>query len=707
MLENQLSLPDFSGFARERLEQILGPAFAAARDGIEEALVRMEEDLRRAVFFHTGPIVIDGRDYDAVITPHFHNARPGGGADGNHNYVAFLRAPDGKIATVVLRFADSEVADIRFLAEERISAALKNTRRSNGRLFYKNGDLYSGDFGGFRYDKIGMRFYVAHGITERFLKGVGGQAPLYKGLVDGDVDRLHKEFAGVLQGETVERRNREWLSFYGKLRAAALEFLEEQHEARIELYNFFANRDFSERTMDFRRGALEVLARMDQYIGAWPPDHAKAFWEIIDAGQPLPEALAGAFGLPKTVVKKAVGELDSFGKFGDELTVPDRYRQSFFIKERKKEYGYVKYFACEPNLPWPRSQPEWRAFIAVAGFAAILSSGYHSLLPGSTPREARLLMNVWKSLKEKSWLSSELAFFCNQERHRDVEDMVESMFAKLVLPVMVRSRPGEFLSEHLASKIKGKIFQLYDFPRIMAASRYWHANRAQFPQGVAVEADGKPAATEWIALADEVTAPNGTVMTPLTSIAALNDEAAIMDHCVDEYAWKCMQYSSHIFSLTGGEGSGRSTLQIVSKKELNSFHINQNKSYHNDPASAESWAAAEWLVGRLNGGHIKTNIPEIRAVIESRWREAKEHALEMQRMRIGFDPGDLAMCEHVRKLYSRCLPSPIRDEIHSVGDFLKIAGIDRLLKKHGYAAPVRRKGAAVRRGQPEAQRAAA
>ena len=139
-------------------------------------------------------------------------------------------------------------------------------------------------------------------------------------------------------------------------------------------------------------------------------------------------------------------------------------------------------------------------------------------------------------------------------------------------------------------------------------------------------------ARTWSSIIPQQIAPNGCLVIPLTSTAALADEGGAMHHCVGGYGSFCLTGRSQIFSIRSANDGRLSTLELGIDRSVTPpmVSIRQNQGTLNSTAPADAQEAASWLEKGINNGRI-----------EVRWNDVNRTLTHEQANDLcGFDPRD-------------------------------------------------------------------
>lgn len=109
----------------------------------------------------------------------------------------------------------------------------------------------------------------------------------------------------------------------------------------------------------------------------------------------------------------------------------------------------------------------------------------------------------------------------------------------------------------------------------------------------------------WRPLTEELVAPNGVKIAPLTSQQDLLREGddRVMGNCVSSYTVDCLVRKLQVYHLSTPDDPWMATLGLSVKKE-GCVEIFQNYAYANCVPSSAAREAAHWLVDGLNSGKI-------------------------------------------------------------------------------------------------------
>lgn len=132
--------------------------------------------------------------------------------------------------------------------------------------------------------------------------------------------------------------------------------------------------------------------------------------------------------------------------------------------------------------------------------------------------------------------------------------------------------------------------------RLLEISADWHRRDGEFQRELRAQHDAAYAqrrkALVWTLPVEKFEQGKLTAV-GLTSGAALDEEADILDHCVHGYAHMCLEGKSMIYSVR--EGDKRiSTVELVPHN--GTLKVNQNRGFHNSPVSKKVEAFGQSLL---------------------------------------------------------------------------------------------------------------
>lgn len=160
---------------------------------------------------------------------------------------------------------------------------------------------------------------------------------------------------------------------------------------------------------------------------------------------------------------------------------------------------------------------------------------------------------------------------------------------------------------------RGQLYRALGGPSIaewfVLLGRFEHLRRGGLAQRVTGEEDsehsGADASGEWPPLIPEWAHLDGLDFYPLHTTQELESEGRELSHCVADYAWRCAQGRSHIFTARR-RGVSVATLEIVPRQRDGKlvWKLRQAKGAGNEPLAPDTSEAVKRFMEQLNEGAI-------------------------------------------------------------------------------------------------------
>lgn len=119
----------------------------------------------------------------------------------------------------------------------------------------------------------------------------------------------------------------------------------------------------------------------------------------------------------------------------------------------------------------------------------------------------------------------------------------------------------------------------------------------------------------WPPMTDEVFAPNGLLIKPLTDPRELKEEGKSLNHCVGGYSNTCRDRGHHILSIRRMDGhhvEKLSTFEVLPFERGDMvLNIRQHRGKRNGNPVPEAIDAYEWYLNEIEGGRILLNYDRI------------------------------------------------------------------------------------------------
>ncbi|MDX2027813.1 MAG: hypothetical protein SFW62_04195 [Alphaproteobacteria bacterium] len=484
----------------------------------------------------------------------------------------------------------------------------------------------------------------------------------------------------------------------------ALEFMRAQDEyswewhsrdiGRLTIYDRLKDAP-SEQARAFRETATAIFHRLGITQAVIPdyrkpgsnwwsenPEDKVLFWEKIDEGMPPIKALEMLFPDNEKLWKGLL-----------KISVPiPRLVGNRFVSPHGDSAAHMSKLL---ELAKPKTQEECFIMSEIQTQVLYVTS-VHSVDAESGHEDVDLITRTWRAAHDmRSWqrfydelyAKNQVTNSYRREIARQtsgIKDMMASMYEKIIIPCVLRSNPRYDTSTYdpLYKAFHSCILQNFNLRHLLQGSSYWHSERVNF--GGRISSYGVETDDHWLPLLDqEIKAPNGVQFIPLTSKAALHEEADAMRHCVWSYTSNCVAERNHLFSLQDSTGNRLTTLQLTEHDADDGsiqVSVEQNNGRRNVAASQAAIEAAAWLAQQINSKNLNPDFQSIQA-------RRDELAGDMARLVLGFEYRDLDICEAVYQLYIPCLPAKLQSECKSVAGFLHAIGFDEALRQRGFEPP--------------------
>ena len=180
-----------------------------------------------------------------------------------------------------------------------------------------------------------------------------------------------------------------------------------------------------------------------------------------------------------------------------------------------------------------------------------------------------------------------------------------------------------------------------------------------------VSADG------WPPLTDEIIAPNGLLIKPLTDPRELKDEGSGLNHCVGGYSNTCRDRGHHIISirrLSGNEFERLSTFEILPiEKGQRELNVRQHRGKRNANPPEEALEAYDWYLNEISAGRINLNHDRIMSFRSVSGLEMKD---DIERV-CHFDWKDKKSVTNSMMAVGMYVHKNITKKVRNIDDFIK------------------------------------
>lgn len=291
--------------------------------------------------------------------------------------------------------------------------------------------------------------------------------------------------------------------------------------------------------------------------------------QAIDKGKPpLIEVIASNFGVPKSVIRSLRNQ--SIASIGTQWALcPDIL---------------TRVMADIPSYLRPQTPDEWRSFNASA-----------SLISEISGRPIQTTANrLWmRTAALQGYRVSDADAELERAAH-DIDDLgnrlVDALNFQLRLTTGLSHRVG-------VSAAVRAFFTAHNPVRLAKIARRWRDAYVRKQADFAMEKQ-LWMGVRWQAVIDSYETSTRRIIS-LTSAAELAAEGYVMNNCVADYATRCLQGTSQIWSIRNLAGDHLSTLETTIKGTLK-VRIVQLKGRGNSPPSGDCRQAAELLIKYLS-----------------------------------------------------------------------------------------------------------
>lgn len=485
-----------------------------------------------------------------------------------------------------------------------------------------------------------------------------GQRPANGSLADAGAAALEASAAGRMSREDANRSVQALLT---EAIAPVMVAIDQGALRALRAAPAFSRSDFSfYATKDERRGLLRRQAADVYPILAGVMARNLRAKLAIDRAEPLAEALTSALGQRK----------DCVPVFGKALL---RRLQGLEWPLREgigPEWLGEKLSVIPPEW-FPKTPEDWEAFLTVAdglgrNLPQVLGVGFEDLVAGCGGKWKDFLKRIAKAYTDTrppenlddaervEWLrtggrSPDESPQALKNAAIDLEDMVDA-YARLVVLPAAGTASGEdrpYLGEvqkiqarHAAARILlgGK-----NAAAMFEISRHYHTqaehilNEATGTEQRKVEFK-QVAEDGWAPLCNQVRAPNGVFVIPLTDPRELADEGrhginedgtSGLHHCVGSYASSCREHGHHILSFRRYHENGTferlSTIEIGPAREgQTGFSERQHRGMLNRDVPGDAKQAWSWFQDAVAAGEVPLNYEGIRSYMLASVRNRRD-----------------------------------------------------------------------------------
>lgn len=488
-------------------------------------------------------------------------------------------------------------------------------------------------------------------------------------------------------------------------------------------FTFYASGDGSAATLERRRKRLQAAAAYPVLAAAMARNlRAKL---AIDGAKPLNEELIPAFG--QTAGKEPIFSKALLRRLhGLDWPVPTGVSPEW-LAERIGEI---------PADWFPKTPEDWDAFLTVArGLGRTLPGRlgipFGDLVKGCSGKWVDFRRRLAKSYFDtrppedldeegrRAWLRSppvpDESFDALHTAATDLADMVDTFARLVVLPAAGLANPDSkpFLAETQRTAARHAAASLMlggkTAPAMFEISRHFRTQAEHVMAMATGQAPVAPvefrevAADGWAPLCNQVQAPNGVWIVPLTDPRELADEGRGyagattlnedgshgLSHCVGGYSSSCRDHGHHILSfrtIQDGRMTRLSTLELRPVTEGdNKFDVAQHRGKHNGTPPEEAKRAWEWFQDAVWANQIQLNHAGIRSYLVTQMQRRDD---DVERA-CGYKWREEGAFETALRAFDEWLGKGLRQL--PAADFIalpEIAGVaDAIMPRHRTLAP--------------------
>lgn len=314
---------------------------------------------------------------------------------------------------------------------------------------------------------------------------------------------------------------------------------------------------------------------------------------LIEDGQPLWPALTSHFRVREEVLRSLRGQ--SLSQIGDCW--------------HNRLDALMAALALLPPEYRPKGQDDWPAFNAFASRLNVIESDLHR----------KWLLDLARAGWRKA-LQKVAALPASPDDLLNIGELLRETVRVAWARQEVGASAACFPLPELQRRI-GDIFTGLGVMRLLRASMIWHEYQLHYEGEVAQGASAWQGASWPVPL--QVPMRLGDLFAHfLDSTQALQEEGAVMKHCVGFYSDRCLFEGSSIVSLRLPDGQTVSTaqLKLVENGAGLKYVVAQHSGFHNASPSSLACEALMVLLEHLNSANMQRRLLEL----EMAWREFRE-----------------------------------------------------------------------------------
>lgn len=175
----------------------------------------------------------------------------------------------------------------------------------------------------------------------------------------------------------------------------------------------------------------------------------------------------------------------------------------------------------------------------------------------------------------------------------------------------------------------------------------------------------------WPPMTDEIIAPNGLLLKPLTDPRELKAEGTALNHCVGGYSNTCRDRGHHIVSirrLHGTDYERLSTFEVLPfERGQRDLNIRQHRGRRNGNPPNEAQEAYDWYLNEINAGRIALNYDRITSFRSVSGMEVKD---DIERL-CHFDWREKDQVTNAMMAVGMYVHKNITKKVRNIDDFIK------------------------------------